>query len=195
MEHVFVSGYTSTAATKPTVYIGVNCNVRLVDNKIFYGAYGLLNNGVDSQIWGGFIWGYQAALASGGANWYVRVKFDQPGSQGGQVGYLQQSNIAGLTTPENHFVECDFSGTYPGGSIVISDTGNSSVTTITSSVIGGAINLHYNRVLMLSDDEIGGNIYVGNGNLILSNSWAPISVTVSGPASKSCSNKININGC
>ncbi|CCE08439.1 exported hypothetical protein [Bradyrhizobium sp. STM 3843] len=195
MESVRVYGFNGSGSSRGTVYIGQNCNVTLRDVNSFYGAYGLWNDGVDSHIWGGFIWGHQAALNSGGANWYTRVKFDQPGSQSGQVGYQQRYNIVGLTQPENHFVRCDFTGSYPSGAIVISDTGNSSVTTITNSVITGNINLYYNKVLMLSDDEIGGNIYVGNENLILSNSWAPFAITVSGPASKTCSNKISINGC
>jgi hypothetical protein len=195
MEKIKVTGYTNPAATKAATSVGANCNVTLRDNVSWYGAHGLWNDGVDTHVEGGFYWGYTAALSSGGANWYVRVKFDQPGSTGSVYGYQQRANISGLPTPENHFVHVDFTGSYSGGHVSLADTGNSSITTIEGSVIGGPIVINHSRALMLSSTEIGGNIYVGNGNLLASNNYAVFRISVSGPGSKSCSNNINFVGC
>jgi len=109
MEKMAVYGYGSTTATTANVIVGANCNVTIKDSRILYGAYGLWNDGVHTSVSDSFIWGYDSALISHGANWYHRVKFDQPASSGATYAYVQGTNVAGLTTAENHFIQCDFS--------------------------------------------------------------------------------------
>lgn len=158
-------------------------------------SFGLWNDGVDSTIENSFIWGYHTSLISHGANWYIRVKFDQPATSGAVYGYQQLPNISGLTTAENHFTQVDWTGSYSGAHVLLNDTNNSSITTIESSVIGGAVVVNHSRALILGSNEIGGNISVGAGNLLASNNYAVSGISVSGAGGKNCSNNVNFVGC
>lgn len=188
---IYVAGYT-VSPTKPAVKIGDNCNVTIRDSKILYGSFGLQNDGVDSKIQNNFIWGYTAALSGGGANWYFRNKFDQPGADAATYGYHQTANISGLTTPENFFIQNDFSGNYTF-SIKIDDTGNTSLTHFLQNVSSSPIVITNSRYVGVVDSEIGSTTFtVSNGNLGMVGSYGFASTTLTGGGSRACSANTNL---
>jgi hypothetical protein len=192
MEKISVFGYNNAAATQDTVWIGDNCNVTIKDSIIWYGANALKNRGVDSAIQNSFIWGYTSALTSNGANWYFRVKFDQPGGTGSTHAYLQGANIAGLTTAENTFVECDFSGTYTD-SVLISDTNNSSVTKFIAGIFSSPFIQTNARYVQVSGSEFGSaTMTVTAGTLVMSSSVGLTAITVTGAGSRVCAANASI---
>ena len=192
MEKMAVYGFTSSPAMA-AVTIGAGCNVTITDSTLLYGKYGLLNDGVDSRVTRSFIWGYYAALYSGGANWYVNVKFDQPGPTAATNAYQQGPNAGGLTLAENHFTDCDFSGSYKNSVYIDDATGTSAITTFVGSVFSSEISIQHAKATMFVGAEIGTTIfYVNSGKLNVVGSYAYSPTTIIGAAPRSCAGNSNI---
>lgn len=192
MEKLQVLGYTGVTKTNGTVDVRDNCNVVVRDNKIFYGQWGLIADGVDSFFENNFIWGYTGAVNSRGANWHYRCKYDQPGPDAATYGIFFGANIAGLTLPENVFYNCDFSGSYTY-SVYVQDTGNSGIYHFTDPVFSSPIRIDNARVVMIAGAEIGSTSFVtNNGNVIVVGSYALTATTITGTGGKTCAGTVNL---
>jgi hypothetical protein len=200
MEKMAVYGATSASATMPTVTVKDLCNVTIRDARILYGGYGLWNDGADTSVSESFIWGYISALISHGANWYYRVKFDQPGPDTAYNAYQQGPNVPGLAgvPAQNSFVMCDFSGAYRTSSVYIDDSTDTSVTKFVASVFSSPIYSMHSRMVIMMGAELGSPTFVVNdGNLSIVGSYAypATGITVTGGAAKSCAGNTGIYGC
>ena len=137
-----VEGNLTPGATQDVVTIGNNSATFLRDFSIYGGHYALNNCGVDGTVENGYVSGYSGGLHSCGANWYLRVKFDGPYGIGVATtyAYFQAQPFAGATSAENHFVMCDFSGTWTD-SVDIADTTSATITQFEGSVFAATISL------------------------------------------------------
>ena len=119
-QNLFLIGYQNVAATSTAVSVGVNIPALFRDCFIWGGNYALGNEGVDGYYenidFAGA--GLGGNIISTGANWYVRCKIDQ-NVVASAAGFFQQAGAG--TAKENHFTQCDFSGTYTN-SIQINDS-------------------------------------------------------------------------
>lgn len=193
VEKIDIFGYANAAATQDTVYVGDNCNVTIRDTKIWYGANALKMRGVDSHIFTSFIWGYQSAITSNGANWYIRVKIDAPIAHTSTYAFIQGQAYPGGGVMENTFVACDFSGLYTY-SVNIQDTNNSSITKFFGGIFSAPIVIVNASTVVMVGGELGSaTLTVGAGQLLMSSTVALTPVTVTGAGSRSCAgNSANI---
>ncbi|WP_407155167.1 glycosyl hydrolase family 28-related protein [Bradyrhizobium sp. STM 3557] len=201
LEKLQVLGFQTNTSTQPAVKIGANCSVTIRDARIWFGAQGLVNNGVDSLVENSYICGWQQCVFSQGANWYVRVKLDSIGITmvGTSAAFMQGAYIGpgGATAiAENHFTQTDFSGTY-SYSIYIDDTNNASaITHIDGGVLSSAIMLNHHRFTMITGTEIGSTSFANNnGAMLMSSTTALASVTISGAGSRSCGSNAGFTNC
>ena len=192
LEKIFVYGYQNTGATQNVVTIADNALAIIRDCYIWGGSSGLYTAGVDGVVENSFIAGYTYNVASAGANWYIRCKFDglpgaTPTAAFVQGGYFT-SGIA-----ENHFVQCDFSGSFTY-SVQINDGGTSSAITIFEGcVFSSPILIQNAKVSMFSVCEIGSTTFtVGTNSTIITGCYAFSGTTVSG-AGKVLSGNVNIS--
>jgi hypothetical protein len=106
-----IFGYNNSAATSPTVSITSGVPVMIRDCTIWFGSSGVSSQGGDGLIENCFILGYTSCLASSGANWYLRCKFDNAGIT--TTNALALGALNGATSVlQNSFVQCDITGTY-----------------------------------------------------------------------------------
>jgi Pectate lyase superfamily protein len=165
VKDVEIFGYQSASATTNAVVIGENCPVILRDDTIWFGYSGLYNEGIDSLIENCFISGYIAGVTSQGANWYVRDKLDTPGGFTSTYAFLQGSPFSGASSSENHFVQCDFSGTYTY-SVAIQDATNSAITVIDGSVFSSPIDITGAKWTSFNSCEIGSSSFNAGAGIV-----------------------------
>jgi hypothetical protein len=190
---VSILGYQNAGATTNAVTIGQNCAVILRDDTIWGGYSGLYNLGIDSLIENCFIAGYNAAVTSQGANWYVRDKLDTPGGYHSTYAFYQGDRPAGATSTENHFTQCDFSGDY-SYSLVIQDASSSAITVIESSVLSSPIAVNSAMWTSFNNDEIGSAEFTANsGVLSVNGSFGFTTINVSGAAFRTGAGNFRIN--
>jgi hypothetical protein len=197
MRDCLVGGNATTGATASTVIVDIGTvNGTIMNSSIQGGVFALQIGGTDWMIFDTFMSGSGTsggAAISASANWYVRDKFDTNGFTQAW-GFLQTTNI-NSNIQENHFTDCDFSGTpaHPyTNSVGVFDGGfNNTVSVFTGSVFSAPIVLQNQRVAIFTADEIGGNITIGAGNAIITGSYGFGSITSTNPNSI-CSTNINI---
>lgn len=173
----FIVGYTNAAATQNTVTVAVNVPVHIRNCRIWGGMTALFNDGVDGTVEDCFISGWKfGSLVSNGANWYRRVKFDvyTPCS----YGFYQGTPLPGLGVMENHFDQCDFSGSY-SASIGIFDGGTqSAISVFTGCVFSAPIVISQSRFANFTACEFGsGSFSHSSGGASVIGSMAMSSVT------------------
>ena len=198
IEKLSVFGYVNNAATNPTVFVHANAVVNMRDCRIWGGGAALYTLGVDGVIENCFIGGAGTGPASGsivsqGANWYVRVKVDTVGVST-TSGFYQANPAVPGTILENHFVQCDFSGSYTYSVKVDDAAGNSAIMVFDGSVFNSPINIANAKWVAFNSAEIGNTTLVhGAGALTIGNSFAFSATTVSGAGvDRHCANNKNI---
>ena len=82
----------------------------------------------------------------------MRDKLDTPGGFTSTYAYLQGDTPGGASSAEDHFVQCDFSGTYLY-SIMISDSTNGAITVFDGSVMSSPIEVGGSKWTSFNNDE------------------------------------------
>lgn len=163
LRNFFIVGYTNSAATQNTVTVAYNVPAKIRNCRIWGGASALFNDGVDGTIEDCFISGWKfASLVSNGANWYRRVKFDvySPCS----YGFYQGTPLAGLGVMENHFDQCDFSGTYSASIGIFDGNTASAISIFTGCVFSAPIVIVQSRFAGFTSCEFGSSNFThGSG--------------------------------
>ena len=169
LQHLTLYGYQNPGATNDVVVVGNNSATFISDATIFYGRYALNNCGIDGTIEDVFASGYTGGLISCGANWYIRVKFDGPIGSGVATtyAYIQSTTPAGATSAENHFMQCDFSGTNGNlwsDAVNINNATDSTESIFESSVIGSNVSLTSGFSIWVANELRGGSSFsIGSG--------------------------------
>jgi pectate lyase-like protein len=181
MERIFAVGYQNASATNFCVQTAINGRNFFRDCFIWGGLYGLNSRGVDGCFENCFIAGAATAgghLSSSGANWYIRCKFDDIGFTVGRGAVIAGSG--GII--ENHFMQCDFSGSFPSGSLLIDDGTNANlVTGFDACVFSSQINILHCKAAQFTGCEIGAAVAVSNNAVaIFTGNYSFISQTISG---------------
>lgn len=194
MEKIAVYGDTNPSTVGNNINIGADCNVTLRDDRILYGEIGLVNAGVDSVIDNCFIWGWSGAVQSSGANWYIRDKLDQPGSQGAGYAFFQTTPISGLVSAENHLIHIDMTGDYTNSLVINDGSGNNSILTVTNSVFSSPILITNAETTIFGENEIGSTSFTASGNVVVIGNAAVSQTAISGGNIK-CAANVRITGC
>jgi hypothetical protein len=181
---MFIIGFQNVSTTRDNVIIGTNCNPILRDDYIWFGRNAINTAGVDGLIQNVFACGYNTSVASTGANWYERDKFDTCGITSA-VGWNQGLSPAKV---ENHFTDTDFSGSFSSQSMAINDTGTSRAITIcTGCVFSSAIQVT-NAVWtsFIGAEFAGGITFSVSNNTSITASLGIAAVTVTGAGTRHC---------
>lgn len=153
-QNLFLVGYQNVAATSIAVSVGVNIPALFRDCFIWGGKYAFGNEGVDGYYenidFAGA--GLGGNIISTGANWYVRCKIDQ-NVVASATGFFQQAGAG--TVKENHFTQCDFSGTYTN-SIQINDSVANSYMNFVQCVFSKPCILQVAKWVSFNSCEFGG---------------------------------------
>lgn len=166
IEKLFIVGYTGASPITVTIFISNNVPVVIRDCYIWGGAVCINNQGTDGLIENCFIqpWGTGAVL-SNGANWYIRCKFDAVGGVANAYAF-QQGNFPPGGVAENHFSQCDFSGSYTD-SIIINDGSNTqAISVFEGCVFSSRITLTSYKWTCFSACEIGSPSFNYSGTAI-----------------------------
>jgi hypothetical protein len=181
LEQITIVGFQTNTASHSTVAVANGAYVVFRDAEIIGGLVGLNTAGVDCVFDNCTIDGFQNNVVSTGANWYIRCKIDtvlagSTPTSGFTQGAYYTSGVA-----ENHFVQCDFSGTYTNA-IVINDTGQgSAVTTFEGCVFSSPISITHAVASMFSACEFGSTSFTcGNNVTMVTGSYAFSATVISG---------------
>jgi hypothetical protein len=190
IDKLSIYGYQNAGATQPAILIGANCVFNIYNSRVWFGIYGLNNQGADGTIFNSFICGYQYNVVSTGANWYERTKLDSCGIGPSAFAYLQNSSA---TLQENHFLNSDFSCGC-AASFVIADGHNNSVTSFVNSVFDSPIGITNAKAVQMIGDEVGSTAFtISAGTLLMSSTYALASTTIGGPGGRACAANSNVN--
>lgn len=192
IENISVYGYLNAAATHNTVTIQNNALVICRDCVFYGGVSGLNTAGVDCYFENCAFDGYGFNVLSTGANWYVRCKIDTAVASGATAGFHQGAYFT-TGVAENHFTQCDFSGSYTN-SIEIADGGQvSALTVFEGCVFSKPIVITSANVSMFSGGEIGSSVTVGTNPTIINGCAAVSGAIVVSGAGKVVSGCYNIS--
>lgn len=188
MEQLFVTGYNNSLATQNCVTVALNAPVVIKDCNIWYGAAALYTQGVDGYVENCFISGFTYALLSAGANWYIRCKFDTAAITS-TYALFQAAASTAASAVENHFTQCDFSGSYTKSVEIIDNSAAAqSITAFEGCVFSSSIALVNAKATMFSACEIGSTSFASSGVVLLVGCYA-FNPTVTGATSiAGCSN-------
>ncbi len=162
-EKLVIGGYQNTAATNYTVdTTAATVSLIFRDLGIFGGTYALRMRGTDCIVENCFVsgWGTTGGhlLSSGGANWYIRCKFDPNSTQTVQYGAAIIDDSA-----ENHFVECDFSGTFSVASVAIDDSDNlNTIVAFSHCIFSDQVLVTHAKSAQFVGCEFGSSVTVNN---------------------------------
>ncbi len=193
-----VYGYQNAATTQPAIFIGDNCVAHILNSRVWFGTFGLKNNGTDGLVFNSFICGYVGCVQSSGANWYVRTKLDavSPGTIPTTYGFVQGANVPGLTIAENHFLQTDLSVQGATYSLYIDDGANTSITHFDGSVFDSPIFINHAKWVQITGSEVGSTSFTINaGTLMMTGTGAFGATTVSGAGAKACAANANFTNC
>jgi hypothetical protein len=172
------------ALTKNAVVVNAGSPVIFTNCMIWGGNFALQADGVDGSFTDCFIMGTGSSgggITSVGANWYQRIKMDTIGVTVA-VGYKQG---ASTSVQENHFVNCDFSGSFSANSVQIADTNNHAITTFTNSVFSNAISITGGQYTMFVGDEFGAAV-ASSVNESVVGSFGLSALTFTGAGTRNC---------
>lgn len=186
MEKLTIYGMQQTSATNPAVTVGTNLPVFFTNVNILGGGYALNTAGIDGSYTNCYISGWGSArgnVISTGANWYVRSKFDQA-AVSTSYAFNQGPPPSGASSGENHFIQCDFSGSYSYSIYVNQSGGGTGVYMVfTGCVISSPVNIVSAAICFFNGGTYFGtnSITVGT-NVVLFTGCASIigNVTISG---------------
>jgi hypothetical protein len=159
-----VDGYQDASAAQNTVTVGDNCPVNLTNDVIRFGNAALYDKGIDGMISDCAISGYQYAVISQGANWYLRDRLDTIGFASGTAFY-QGLPIPGATSEENHFDGCSLSGDYQA-SIQIQDATSNAITVFRSCALSSPVVVGGSRWAGLVGDQLGTGVASSNAGVV-----------------------------
>lgn len=137
---LFVAGYSGQNPTKNAVTIAANVPAQFERCNLWGGLSALKNSGVDGEFYGCFIAGNANAAAcvtSNGANWYERCKIDTAGFAVTNAFVQGTGAIPGVM--ENHFTDCDFSGTFTRSVLINDGATNTAITVFTGGVFSSPV--------------------------------------------------------
>lgn len=168
LEDLTVTGYFNAnvaLVTTNTVEIDLNVPANISNCNLWYGHAGLFTKGIDGYVEDCWIMGCVDGLVSNGANWYTRCIFDTQGSFGSlNNAYTQGTSIVGMTSQENHFVQCDFSGPFAKAvDINGHNTGLFTITMFEHCVFSSPINILTAYFTSFSSCEFGSSSFTLNG--------------------------------
>lgn len=180
---IFISGYQNAAATNYCVRTAANATNIFRDCYIWGGFYGLQSRGTDGCFENCFIAGSASGgghLFSTGANWYIRCKFDDIGFNVSWGAAITITGSPGLM--ENHFSQCDFSGSFTNGSLTIDDgTSTNLITGFESCVLSSNSSVTHARATQFTGCEFGASFTVSNNCIaIFVGNYALTSITITG---------------
>jgi hypothetical protein len=183
MRDIFVTGNTSGSATMNLVqFLNGSVGGSIEDCNIWGGYSALFAQGTDWNIDNCFIAGWaEACLSSNGANWYRRCKFDSAGAGTIPAAYLQGTYAAGSQVCENHFEQCDFSGSFTNSVLINDSTGTEAITTFTGCVFSAGIVLSDQIASMFVGCEFGSVTFtLSSGAACVTGSYAFASMSPAG---------------
>ena len=179
LENLYIVGYQGASPTSAAVNVANNVPVVLKDSHIWGGAYGLQTGGVDGYIENCYIGGQTTNIISNGANWYIRCKIDSIALGSPTNGFLQGTYFT-TGVAENHFLQCDFSGTYTN-SVTINDGATSSaVSVFEGCVFSKPVVITNAKLSMFSTCEFGSSITVNSNPTTFTGNVSFSAVVVSG---------------
>lgn len=199
LENCTIQGSTSVSSVNPAVKVEPNTVVNMHDCRVFGGEAALQTSGSDGYVENCYFSGMTYGATSNGNNWYVRDKFDGPFLPGVATTYAFLQGVwysGGSGVLENHFTDCDFSGS--GGNVwsysffINASAGTSPVTSIVDGVFAAPISLTGATVTMISNAEFGNASFSASGQVnITGSAGIGVSVTVSG-GTRSCAGNSSI---
>jgi hypothetical protein len=200
LKDLTVLGYNNPSAGRHTVFVGDNALVNMRDCVLWGGVSGLFDEGIDGLIENCNIQGYQYGVVSNGANWYVRDKIDGPPVpvSSTSYAYYQGTPFPGATSEENHFVQCDFSGSWTYSVWIQDDpAGHQRATTVfESSVFSSPIVISSAAFTVFTANELGSSFTVGgSGGSVTLTGNVSVGGTLTISGSHVCAGNINISGC
>lgn len=194
IQDLAVFGYQNSAATANTVVVQSNALANFDRCIIWGGASAFYTLGVDGTMSNCDIHGYGTCptcgdILSQGANWYVRVKIDS--NTATTNGFYQGSTGA---TAENHFVQCDFSGSFTNSVTIADGTNTHALTIFEGSIFSSPINIASGKATIFTGAEFGTTTLLNNstGPMIISGSYAFTGTTATGTGPRSCGANYNI---
>lgn len=199
MDSIRIVCSQSTEAKQPCVHVSHNVPVTFRDSHIWGGQHGLQQDGVDGMIINCIIAAAAldgANLFSRGANWYVRTKFNPYAGQTVRYAYAQND---WATTPnnglqENHFVDCDFSGTFTHDAVAIYDNNtNQAITTFEGSVFSAPVTITAARATLFNGVEFGSTIKSDAPISLVGNYAVNAAISVTGSGTRACAGNLNIS--
>lgn len=177
IENISVYGYLNPAATHNTVAIQNGALVICRDCVFYGGVAGLNTAGVDCLFENCAIDGYTYNVFSTGANWYLRCKIDTAVATAARAGFFQGPYYT-TGSAENHFVDCDLSGSFTS-SVEIDDGGSgSAINTFEGCVFSRPILITHANVSMFSACEIGSATFAVGTHPTVINGCIGVSVPV-----------------
>jgi hypothetical protein len=170
----------NSSVTRAAVEIGPGVSVGTVvimrDCAVQFGRVALYAQCTDCTFDNcGFGLGWFGQVESVGANWYIRCKIDGATGDPSAYGwYHHRGAVTGIL--ENHMVQCDYSGTYPGGSVIINDSSLNSVTVIRDGAFSSTVSVIGNLWTLIDGCETGGNLTVTSGTMTVVNCGGVVGV-------------------
>jgi Pectate lyase superfamily protein len=177
---LFIAGFQNAASQTNAVTVARNVPVLIKDCHIWGGNSALYTQGIDGEINNCCIAGWSfASIVSNGANWYERCKIDQ-GAVPCTYAFYQGTPIPGASSAENHFTDCDFSGSYQSSVMIAEGSANMAVSVFTGCVFSSPINLISANYTSFVGAEFGSPIFnlgTGDASIVGSKSFAPMTVS------------------
>lgn len=194
MERIFINGQQSSLAQQNTVAIANGIPVYVRDCHIWGGKWALQNDGHDGTFDNCFVMGHGGdggGILSRGSNFYNRMKLDTSGHTV-SAAFRQGAPIDGTTANENYFTQCDLSGDFSAGSIVIADATNKAFTSFLHGIISdpvlitGAMHTRFIGCTF-------GSVISSSAPIQVTGSTGLAAITVSGAGAKSLFGNVNIS--
>ena len=174
LRDLFVCGYQAAdARNSNAVIVERNVPALIRDCHIVGGNSALYTKGCDGSYEDLFVSGWAlACILSQGANWFRRVKADTTGANRPQWGFYQGAPLM-PGVMENHFDQCDFSGEFSNGSVLVDDGGTRvSITVFEGCVTSSPIALSSAQHTTFSAHEFGSPDMEISGSVAITGSYA-----------------------
>lgn len=153
-----------------TIHIENNVKYAIHRCNIFGGYNAIYNGGVDGILSDSTVsTPLNANIVSVGSNRYHNVISDVSGSIAPAYSFFQSQSWGGDVLSENHFTGgCDFTGAWRIAAIMIDDLGiHKSIITVSDGVLGGSVVMTSAMALLLSNCEVGPDIYNNDPNCFI----------------------------
>lgn len=182
LDRLIIDGNTSSP-TANLVTIGNGALVNLSNCVLTGGNWALATNGVDGNVLNCSIAGWGSSgggVLSQGANTYWNAKIDQ--SEANTTAAFKQGVGYNGSLMENRIVSSDMTGNYTN-SLVVADTNNLAITLVTNTVLSEPVSITGNKDVVLTGDEINGNVTISAGRVMITGGQAATAITATASGS------------